>query len=209
MDIISVLASAGPFALLLVGLIVFVENGLLFPFLPGDSLVFAAAVIAGAIGVPWPVVIAIVAVAAIAGGEVGFSLGRRYGRGLFRPGAKIFRPEYLAQTEAFFARWGSGAIVLARFVPIVRTYIAPAAGASTMRRRRFSVWNAASGVLWAAVLGVAGYLLGSIPWVAANIEWIMLGIVVVTVAPIVVSVIVKRARARESGAAPTAPPTPT
>src|SRR6478736_4910262 len=198
MDIISVLASTGPFALLLVGLVVFVENRLLFPFLPGDSLVFAAAVVAGAIGVPWPVVIAVVTVAAVAGGEVGFSIGRKYGRGLFRPGAKIFRPEYLTRTEAFFARWGSGAIVLARFVPIVRTYIAPAAGASTMGRRRFSAWNAVSGLVWAVVLGVAGYLLGSIPWVAANIEWIMLGIVVVTIAPIAIGVAVKRTRAAES-----------
>src|SRR6478609_1435080 len=192
MDIIGTLAGFGPIALLVVFAIVFIENGLLFPFLPGDSLVFAAAILAGALNVPWPLVVLITAIAAIAGGEVGFVLGRRYGRSLFRPGARAFKPEYLEQTEAFFEKWGRAALILARFVPIVRTYIAPAAGASTMRHPVFSIWNAASGLIWAAVLGVAGYLLGSIPWVASNIEWIMLGIIAITVAPVVIAGLAKR-----------------
>ena len=194
MDLIGMLTSLGPIALLIVFAIVFVENGLLFPFLPGDSLVFAAAILAGALNLPWLLVVGITAIAAIAGGELGFVLGRRYGRGLFKPGARAFKPEYLTQTEAFFERWGSAALVLARFVPIVRTYIAPAAGISAMRHRRFSVWNAASGIIWAGVLGVAGYLLGSIPWVASNVEWIMLGIIVITVAPVVITGLAKRRR---------------
>lgn len=201
MDVIGTLAGFGPIALLVVFAIVFIENGLLFPFLPGDSLVFAAAILAGALHVPWPLVVLITAIAAIAGGEVGFILGRRYGRRLFRPGARAFKPEYLAQTEAFFEKWGRGALVLARFVPIVRTYIAPAAGASTMRHPVFSIWNAASGIIWAAVLGIAGYLLGSIPWVASNIEWIMLGIIAVTVAPVVITALAKRRAAGTSGSA--------
>jgi membrane-associated protein len=193
MDIISVLASTGPFALLLVGLVVFVENGLLFPFLPGDSLVFAAAVVAGAIGVPWPVVIAVVTVAAVAGGEVGFSIGRKYGRGLFRPGAKIFRPEYLTRTEAFFARWGSGAIVLARFVPIVRTFITVMAGVGTMGFRRFVAYSGIGGVVWAAGVTVLGYFLGQVAFVRDHIEAMLMVIVGISVIPILVEFL--RARA--------------
>ncbi len=194
MDIVGTLASLGPVALLIVFAIVFVENGLLFPFLPGDSLVFAAAVLAGALNVPWPLVVVIAAVAAITGGEVGFVIGRRRGRRLFRADARVFKSEYLAETEAFFARYGEAALVLARFVPIVRTYVAPAAGISTMRHLSFSVWNFVSGIVWAGLLGVAGYLLGSIPWVASNIEWIMIGIIVVTIAPIVIGGLAKRRR---------------
>ena len=199
MAFLSSLAHLGPFALAVVALLVVIENGLLFPFLPGDSLVFAAAVIAAAIHVNWIVVVGIAAVAALAGGELGFWLGRRFGRRLFRPDARVLKERYLDETERFFARWGSLALVLARFVPIVRTYVAPAAGMTTMRHRAFSLWNAVSAVLWAGLLGIAGALLGSIPWVADNIEWIMLGIIVVTVLPIVLTAVARRRRAQRGG----------
>jgi membrane-associated protein len=197
MNLTALLISFGPFALVVVGAMVFVENGLLFPFLPGDSLIFAAAVLGAALGVPWPIVVAVAAVCAIGGAEVGFVLGRRYGRRLFRDDARVLTTRRLAETERFFDRWGRWAIVLARFVPIVRTYISPAAGSSAMRHRTFSIWNAAGGVAWALILGVAGALLGSIPWVASNIEWIMLALVVASVAPIVVTTVIRR-RARRA-----------
>lgn len=206
MDVIHLLSGFGVFALVLVALIVFVENGLLFPFLPGDSLVFAGAVLAAAIGVHWGVMAATAGLAAIAGGEVGFLLGRRYGRRLFRMDSRVFKMRYLVETETFFARWGSLALMLARFVPIVRTYVAPAAGMSTMTHRSFSLWNAVSGFVWAGVLGVAGYVLGSIPWVAKNIEWIMLAIVVTTVAPIVVGALARRRAGRAVAAEPVVAP---
>lgn len=196
MDVTALLISLGPLALVLTGLIVFVENGLLFPFLPGDSLIFAAAVMAGALHVPWPVVAAIAAVAAVAGGEVGFVIGRRRGRRLFRPDARVLKAEYLRRTDAFFDRWGRIAIVLARFVPVVRTFVAPAAGASSIRHRTFAVWNLVSAVAWAALLGGLGAVLGAIPWVAANIEWVTVGIILLTVVPIVVGALVRRRDAR-------------
>ncbi|MBN9223851.1 MAG: hypothetical protein ABS63_00185 [Microbacterium sp. SCN 70-27] len=202
MNVIDTLSGFGTFALILIALIVVVENGLLFPFLPGDSLVFAGAVLAAALGVHWAVPAVIAAVAALVGGEIGFVVGRRFGPRLFRPDARVLKERYLADTGRFFLRWGSLAIVLARFVPIVRTYVAPAAGMSGMPHVRFSAWNAASAVIWAGVLGAAGYLLGSIPWVAANIEWMMLAIVVVTIAPIVVIVLVRyRAGGQTAGTA--------
>src|SRR6478735_2917574 len=110
MDLIGTLAGFGPIALLMVFAIVFVENGLLFPFLPGDSLVFAGAIIGAAAGVHWGIVATIAGIAAIVGGEVGFILGRRCGRRLFREDARVFKRRYLGETERFFDRWGSLAI---------------------------------------------------------------------------------------------------
>lgn len=192
MNIVTTLAVLGPIALVLVAAIVVVENGLLFPFLPGDSLVFAAALLAPMLHVPWWLIVAVAAVAAFAGAELGFWIGRRFGRRLFREDARVFKLRYLEETETFFERWGRFAIVLARFVPIVRTFVPPAAGISHMPHGRFSTWNAISAVLWAGVLGVAGALLGTIPWVAANIDWIMIGIVVVTVLPVGIAALKRR-----------------
>ncbi|WP_062464107.1 DedA family protein [Demequina soli] len=193
MTLAALLAAFGPFALALVGVIVFIENGLLFPFLPGDTLLFGSAVIAAAIGVsPW-VVVAVAAVAAILGGEAGFAIGRRYGRRWFRPDARVLRTRYVDDTERFFARWGTPAIVLARFVAIARTFVAPAAGMSTMPHRTFSAWNAASGVAWACLVGLVGHLLGAIPWVAAHIEWIMIGMLALPGIPLAITA-ARRAR---------------
>jgi membrane-associated protein len=175
-----------------------IETGLLFPFLPGDSLVFTVGLLSAALGVPLWLIILVAVASAIAGDQIGFMIGRRWGRRLFKDDARIFKTKYLDQADAFFHRWGSGAIVLARFVPIVRTYIAPAIGASSLRHRTFTIWNAIGGVAWALLLGIAGYFLGRIPVVADNIELISIGIVVISVLPIVISVIAKRARSREA-----------
>ncbi|MEJ3404357.1 VTT domain-containing protein [Rathayibacter sp. YIM 133350] len=200
MDLTSALVSLGPIALVAIGAMVFIENGLLFPFLPGDSLVFAAALIAAPLHVPLLVMVLIAAGCAIIGAEVGFMIGRRFGRRLFRPDARLFKTRYLDEADSFFARWGRGAIVLARFVPVVRTFISPAMGASTLPHRTFSLWNAIGGLAWAILLSAAGYFLGSIPWVAANIEWISLGIIVVSVAPVVGTALVRRMRGRSHAA---------
>lgn len=196
MDITSILISLGPFALLAVGGIVFVENGLAFPFLPGDSLVFAAALLAGALHINWLIIALIAGVAAWAGGEVGYILGRKFGRRLFKPDAKALKTRHLEEAERFFAKWGRPSLVLGRFVPIVRTFIAPAAASAKMPRGTFSLWNAISAVAWAGLFGLAGALFGSIPWVAHNVELIALGIVVVTVAPVIVTALTRRRRAR-------------
>lgn len=214
MDINSILVSLGPAALIAVGAIVFVENGLLFPFLPGDSLVFAAALLAGALHIDWLIIALVAAAAACAGGEVGYSIGRRFGPRLFTPQARILKTAHLEEAERFFARWGRASLVLGRFVPIVRTFIAPAAAAASMPRSTFSLWNAISAVLWAGMLGLAGALFGSIPWVAHNVELIALGIIVVTVMPVVITALVRRRRPRSVAGAPaeeavpTSPPAP-
>ena len=195
MDFNSLLVSLGPRALLALGAIVFVENGLLFPFLPGDSLVFAAAILAGALHINWMIITLIAAVAAWAGGEVGYEVGRRLGPRLFKPDARILKTKHLDEAHAFFTKWGRPSLILGRFVPIVRTFIAPAAAAADMPRSSFSLWNAISAVLWAGLFGVAGALFGSVPWVADNVEPISLGVVAITVVPIVVTALAKRRKA--------------
>jgi len=179
-----------------------IETGLLFPFLPGDSLIFTVALLAPKLNLPVWLVIVIAAAAAITGDQIGFEIGRRRGRRLFRPDARIFKTRYLEEADRFFARWGRGAIVLARFVPVVRTFIAPAIGASSMRHRTFTIWNALGGILWATLLGLAGYFLGRIPVVADNVELIGVGIVVISVVPIVIAALARRRRIASESSTP-------
>lgn len=194
-DPTAILHAVGPFAIPVLILIVFIETGLLFPFLPGDSLVFAAGVVSVSLGLPLPVLILVVTIAAAAGGEVGYFIGRRLGGRLFKPDARVFKTRYRDQADAFFVRYGAPSIVLARFVPIVRTYVPPIVGSSRMSLRRFSIWNVVGAAVWSLVLCVAGYLLGKIPAVANNIELIAVAIVVVSVVPIIVGILRRRVTA--------------
>jgi membrane-associated protein len=197
-DPTALLQSVGPFALLLVVVMVFIETGLLFPFLPGDSLVFAAALLSVPLGVPLWVLIPVVAAAAIAGGHSGYAIGQRLGPRLFKPDARIFKTRYRDEADAFFRKYGAGALVLARFVPIVRTFIPPIVGASQLRLATFALWNAVGGVAWALVLGLAGFWLGKISFVADNVDLIAVALVVVSVLPIAIGMLRRRARGRSA-----------
>jgi membrane-associated protein len=194
LNLSAFLEGLGPWALVIMAVFLIIETGLLFPFLPGDSLIFTVGLLAPVLNLPLWLVIVVAAAAAITGDQIGFEVGRRRGRRLFRPDARVFKTRYLEEADRFFARWGRGAIVLARFVPIVRTFIAPAIGASTLRHRTFTIWNALGGILWATLLGVAGFFLGQIPFVANNVEFIGVGIVVISVVPIVIAALVRRRR---------------
>jgi membrane-associated protein len=201
-DLSSFLQGLGPWALVVMATFLIIETGLLFPFLPGDSLIFTVALLAPVLNVPVWLVILVAAAAAITGDQIGFEIGRRRGRRLFRPDARVFKTRYLEEADHFFARWGRGAIVLARFVPVVRTFIAPAIGASTLRHRTFTIWNALGGILWATLLGLAGYFLGQIPVVAHNVELIGVGIVVISVVPIVIAALARRRRIASESSTP-------
>jgi membrane-associated protein len=190
----TLLHAVGPYALLVVVIIVFIETGLLFPFLPGDSLVFAAAIVVGSLGIPLWLLILVVAAAAFAGSQTSFAIGRRVGPRLFKPDARVFKTRYRDQADVFFAKYGAGALVLARFVPIVRTFISPIVGTSHMGKRTFALWNAIGAILWAVVLCFAGFWLGKIPAVANNIELIAVAIIVISVLPIVIGAISHRRR---------------
>ncbi|ROQ38681.1 membrane-associated protein [Frondihabitans sp. PhB188] len=194
----SFLTSLGPAVLIGLGVMVFIESGLLFPFLPGDSLLFTAGLLAasGVIGVPVWLVIVVAFVAAALGDQVGYWLGHRFGRRLFRPDARLLKTKHLEEAEAFFARYGGAALILGRFVPVVRTYVPLAAGTSRYRYSRFSVWNLAGSSIWTASVSILGVILGRIPFVRTHIDVLSILVVAVSVLPIVVSGVVRVRRSR-------------
>ena len=180
--------------------IVFAESGLLVGFfLPGDSLLFTAGLLVATTSLlpPLWLVVLLIVVAAIAGDQVGYLIGKKAGPRVFqRPDSRFLRPEHVDKAYAFFEKYGGRAIILARFVPIVRTFTPVVAGVSAMHYRTFVTYNVIGGLLWGVGVTVLGYFLGQIDFVAANIEFILLGIVAVSVLPIVVELL--RAR-RHSG----------
>ncbi|MCL2515739.1 MAG: VTT domain-containing protein [Microbacteriaceae bacterium] len=195
LDPSGLLHSFGPWVLVGIAVIVFIESGVLFPFLPGDSLLITAAILAPHLGIhAWSVAV-VASCAAFAGDQVGFWLGRRFGRGLFKPDARVLKTEHLARAEAFFARYGGVSLVLGRFVPVVRTYVPLSAGIVAMPYRRFLGWNALGGVLWSVVMVVLGVLLGGIPFVTKNIDALMIVVVLVSVAPLAISALRGRRKA--------------
>lgn len=194
LDPSALLTDAGPWVLVVIVGIIFIETGLLFPFLPGDSLLFAAGLLSARLGLSLPVIIVAAAAAAIAGDQVGYLIGRRFGRRLFKPDARVFKTKFLDQADTFFAKYGARALVLARFVPIVRTFIPPIVGMSSLPYRKFVLWNIIGGVTWVIVGVLAGFWLGRIPLVADNVDMIAIGIVVLSVIPIVIETL--RARRR-------------
>ncbi len=169
-----------------VAAMVFAESGLLIGFfLPGDSLLFTAGFLASQGYLSIWVLAPLAFVAAVLGDAVGYSFGKRVGPTLFRrPESSFFKPEHLTRAEAFFERHGGKAIVLARFLPIVRTFTPIVAGAGSMRYGRFVMFNLVGAVLWASGVSVGGYFLGSaIPNVDHYLLPIILMIIVVSIAP--------------------------
>ncbi|WP_295127919.1 DedA family protein [uncultured Leifsonia sp.] len=201
----GLIQAAGPWALLGVCAIIFAETGLLLGFfLPGDTLLFFAGVLTltGRIPQPLWLVIVAVAIAAIAGGEVGYLIGRRTGPAVFeRRESGLFSRASVARTQRFFDRWGSGAVVVARFVPVVRTFAPVAAGVGRMRWGVFSAFNVIGAAIWAAAIVLIGYGLGHIPGVAdfvsKYLDLVLIAIVVLSVGPVLVRAIaLRRRRAR-------------
>jgi membrane-associated protein len=185
--------------------IVFVESGLLVGFmLPGDSLLFTAGLLSSTGTLPdiW-VLLLTVPVAAIAGDQVGYAIGRKAGPSVFsRPDSRFFRPEYVEKAHEFFERYGARTVVIARFVPIVRTLTPVMAGVSRMRYRTFVAYNVVGGVAWGVGVISLGYFLGQVDFVHANIEPIILGIVALSVLPIAFELL--RARRSRPGPVPAA-----
>lgn len=160
-DVESIIQGGG---LLLIALIIFAESGMFVGFFfPGDTLLIAAGIFAAQGHLNLAVTIVVIAVAAIAGDNIGYHIGRRYGRRLFRKSDGIvFRKEYVDHAEKFFARFGNKAMLLAHFVPVVRTFAPSAAGMAHMDRRQFIIYDAVGDITWAVSLTLLGYFFGTL-----------------------------------------------
>ncbi|NUO36777.1 MAG: DedA family protein [Dermatophilaceae bacterium] len=179
--------------------IVFIECGLLFPILPGDSLLFAVGlfIATGQVHINLGVAILALCAAAFLGNVVGYEIGRAIGTPLYERDGRILKKKYFDQTTDFFDRHGNKALVIGRFVPIVRTFITVVAGVSRMERRRFFTWSAVGAVLWGAGLTVLGYFLGqAFPWLSDKLEIAILLIVAVSVLPMVYEFVKHRRQAK-------------
>lgn len=190
----TLLAQLGGWMVVAVALIVFIESGVLFPVLPGDSMIFALGILHNRIpSVPEWLTFLVLFIAAISGNLVGYWLGRKYGRRLFKDDARYLSTENMHKSEDFFRRYGGIALVLARFVPFVRTFVPIIAGIGKQHFRTFLIWNMIGAALWIGAFILAGVLLGDIPLVANNVELIAIAIVAISVLPMVISFIKARA----------------
>jgi membrane-associated protein len=187
----------------LVASIIFAESGLLFGFfLPGDSLLFITGFLASKpegwphIGQPLWVVVLVVFVAAVAGDQVGYIFGRSVGPSLFqRPKSRLFNPDNVVKAHAFFERHGAKTVVLARFVPVVRTFTPIVAGVADMKYRTFTIYNIIGAGLWAAGVTLLGYYLGQVGVVRNHVEIAAMLIVAVSLIPVAVEFVKHRREA--------------
>ncbi|MFF9625350.1 DedA family protein [Streptomyces griseosporeus] len=182
-------------------LIVFAESGL-FAFLPGDSLLFTAGLFVAEgnfITQPLWLVCTLIVLAAVIGDQVGYMIGKFFGPRLFsRPNSKLFKQENLDKAHEFMERYGPKAIVLARFVPIVRTFAPIVAGAGRMKYRTFITYNVIGGAAWGTGVTLAGYWLGQIDVIKSNVEAILVLIVLVSVVPIIIEYLRERAKKKRA-----------
>lgn len=189
--LVNVVHDYGNLTYLILFLIIFTETGVvIFPFLPGDSLLFVAGALAAQpnpnTGEPLlniAYLIPLLLAAAFLGDNLNYFIGDYLGPRVFREDFKLLKRKYLEQTQAFYAKHGGQTIIMARFVPIVRTFAPFVAGVGTMTYRHFASYSIVGAVLWVVSLTLAGYFLGSIPWVKNNFTFVIYGIVLFSVLP--------------------------
>ena len=208
LDPAVIIQALGNWALWGVALIIFIECAI-FPILPGDSLLFTVGMFIAMVPpsitfpgmVPWQVLVVacvVLTIAAVAGNVAGYWLGHLIGPALFKPRegfwGKVFDPKRVDQTHELLGRYGNRALVLARFVPFVRTFVTLIAGIGRMEFRSFITWTAVGGVIWAIGVTVLGFFLGNVPVIRDNIDAVLVLIVLVSVLPMVVEAILARRR---------------
>ena len=171
----------GAWVYALLFLIVFVETGLVvMPFLPGDSLLFIVGALCGAELMSLPLAMALLLAAAIAGDQTNYSLGRHFGPKVFRwENSRFFNRQAFDQAHAFYERYGGITIVLARFMPFIRTFVPFVAGVAAMTRSKFTFFNVIGGLIWVVCLLLAGYLFGNLPFVQTHLSKIIWALIVV------------------------------
>jgi len=194
----------GPWLYVLLFLIVFCETGLVVtPFLPGDSLLFAVGALAATPGSPLQIVplSVLLVAAAVLGDAVNYGIGKRVGPAIFeRESSRFLKREHLLKAQAFYLRHGGKTIILARFVPIVRTFAPFVAGIGRMPYRRFAMFNIVGGVVWVVLFVAAGHAFGNVPAIKRNFHYVIVGIIVVSMLPGLIEYL--RARAASKAAPP-------
>lgn len=198
----QIVAQHGNWIFVILFLIIFAETGLvIFPFLPGDSLLFVAGSVAASGAMNVHILVAVLMLAAIIGDSVNFAIGRYIGPKVFSHAGttgiwRLVKPSHLQRTHDFFEKHGAFALVIGRFVPIVRTFVPFLAGVGQMKYPRFLVYNVAGGALWILSVTYAGYLFGNIPWVKQHFSWVVIGIIIVSVMPMVIQYLRERGKAK-------------
>lgn len=213
MDPLNLIGYFGTWALVGILLVVFIESGVLFPVLPGDSLLFVAGMLAAGTAAKgtavdanfqlWQLLV-FIPIAAILGGQVGYIIGRTIGTSMFKPEARILKQKYLDEAHEFFEQRGPFAIVIARFVPIVRTLAPITAGAAKMRYPVFTAFNVLGAIVWGVGLTLLGYWLGQFEIIQKLLEPIFILIVVASVAPMFIEWYKRRRAAKRASSTDTA-----
>lgn len=187
--------------------IIFAETGLVFaPFLPGDSLLFAAGAFAARGALNFPLLLALLTIAGVLGDSVNYSIGRLFGtRIIARFEGRLIKREHLERTHEFFERYGGKTIIIARFVPIVRTLAPFVAGIGAMNYSKFVLYNVVGGILWVLICVGAGYMFGGLEFVKKNFEIVVLAIIFVSILPAIIEYWRARAARSRVSAAPESP----
>lgn len=199
--LLELVSQYGSFTYAILFLIIFAETGLVVtPFLPGDSLLFAAGAIAAKDGIPldpW-VIIGLLSIAGILGNTVNYYIGFTFGSRLIETGKLPFvKVEYLRKAEAFYAKYGALAIVVGRFMPIIRTFVPFVAGIGKMDWKRYSIYNVVGAVVWVTPFTLAGYWFGELKFVQDNFKIIILAIIVITLIPAAVGILREYVKSRQ------------
>jgi len=182
----DLLKNYGAWTYLILFVVIFCETGLVVtPFLPGDSLIFAAGAFATQGLNPW-LLFVLLSIAAIAGDTVNYWIGHYIGPKAFTGKMRFLKKEYLERTHRFYEKYGGKTIILARFVPIIRTFAPFVAGIGAMNYARFIVYNIVGGVAWVALFLFAGYSFAGQEWVKRDFHWVILAIIIISVMPMVI-----------------------
>jgi membrane-associated protein len=187
----ALVAAHGAWIYLILFLIIFCETGLVVtPFLPGDSLLFVAGAVAAAGGMDIHLLVVLLIIAAILGDAVNYAVGHYIGPRIFSHNeSRWLNPKHLQRAHDFYEKYGGKTIIIARFVPIVRTYAPFVAGAASMTYTKFALFNVSGAVLWVVSLGYAGYFFGNLPFIKNNLTLVILGIIFLSILPGIIEIL--------------------